>query len=268
MNDQEKIDPADLVMLGRAKKLLENPGFIARLADTVGAPVEKLLHALPEKAATSIEKATKTALEKALKVAVATLGGDSGHEPSNLWHKIAVAATGAVGGAFGLPALAIELPVSTTIMLRSVADIARSKGEDLRAPEGALACIEVFALGGRSKNDDASESAYYAARVALAKAVGEAAAYLAEGAGAREAAPALVRLVATVAERFGVVVTEKAVLELVPIVGAVGGATVNLAFMDHFQDMAEGHFTVRALERKYGEPLVRAAYEQLPRSPA
>ncbi len=171
MSEQKKISPDDLAALGRAKKLLENPGFIARLADALGAPVEKLLNALPEKAATSIEQATKTALEKALKVAVATLSGDSGHEPSNIWHKIAVAATGAVGGAFGMPALAIELPVSTTIMLRSVADIARSKGEDLRAPEAALACIEVFALGGRSKSDEAAESAYYSVRVALATAV-------------------------------------------------------------------------------------------------
>jgi hypothetical protein len=264
MSEQKELDEADLAALGRAKKLLENPGFIARLAGAVGTPVEKLLHALPEKAATSIEKATKAALEKALKVALATLGGDSGHEPSNIWHKLAVAATGAVGGAFGLPALAIELPVSTTIMLRSVADIARTKGEDLRTPEAALACIEVFALGGRSKSDDAAESAYYTVRIALGRAVSEAAAYVA-GEAAAEAAPALVRLIAAIAERFGVVVTEKAAAEFVPVIGGFGGAVINVAFMDHFQDMAEGHFTVRSLERKYGAESVRLAYDKLPR---
>jgi hypothetical protein len=42
-----------------------------------------------------------------------------------------VATTGGVGGLFGLPALAIELPISTTIMLRSIADIARSEDEDI-----------------------------------------------------------------------------------------------------------------------------------------
>jgi hypothetical protein len=45
--------------------------------------------------------------------------------------------------------------------------------------------------------------------------------------------------------------------------GAAGGAAINVAFMDHFQDMAEGHFTVRSLERKYGAEVVRAAYEKL-----
>lgn len=91
----------------------------------------------------------------------------------------------------------------------------------------------------------------------------EAAAYLAE-AGAKGAAPALARLTAALAERFGVLVTEKGAAELVPVLGAAGGATINLAFMDHFQNMAEGHFTVRALERKYGERIVQAACEQLP----
>ena len=46
--------------------------------------------------------------------------------------------------------LPIELPVSTIIMLRSIADIARSEGEDLSDPESALSCVQVFALGGRS----------------------------------------------------------------------------------------------------------------------
>ena len=262
MVEQKEIDQDDLAALGRAKKLLENPSLITRLANAVGTPVGKLLHALPEKATRSIEKATKAALEKALKVALSTLGGDSGHEPSNIWHKIAVAATGAVGGAFGLPALPIELPVSTTIMLRSVADIARTKGEDLRTAEAALACIEVFALGGRSKDDDAAESAYYAVRIALGKTVGEAAAYVA-GEASGQAAPALVRLIAAIAERFGVVVTEKAAAEFIPVVGGMGGAVINVAFMDHFQDMAEEHFTVRSLEHKYGAEVVRAAYDKL-----
>jgi hypothetical protein len=265
MPEQPNMSDSDLADLGRAKKLLEHPGFIARVADIGGAPVEMLLRALPDKASTAIQTATRTALEKALKVAMATLGGEGGHEPSNLWHKIAVAATGAAGGAFGLAALAIELPVSTTVMLRSVADIARSKGEDLNTPESALACIEVFALGAQNKSGDAAESAYYAVRITLARAVSEAAEYLTGKAAVEEGVPALARLITAVAERFGVVVAEKAAAVLVPIVGAVGGAAINVAFMDHFQDMAQGHFIVRSQERKYGAEAVRAAYDKLPR---
>ena len=48
-----------------------------------------------------------------------------------------------------------------------------------------------------------------------------------------------------------------------PIVGALGGATVNTLFMTHFQAMAKGHFTVRSLERKYDPELVRRTYEEL-----
>ena len=45
------------------------------------------------------------------------------------------------------------------------------------------------------------------------------------------------------------------------VVGAAGGALINTLFIDHFQDMARGHFVVRRLERVYGTDAVRAAYE-------
>ncbi len=47
------------------------------------------------------------------------------------------------------------------------------------------------------------------------------------------------------------------------MIGAVGGAAINLAFVEHFQDLARGHFTVRRLERVYGPELVRAEYDRL-----
>ena len=47
------------------------------------------------------------------------------------FHKVLAGTSGGIGGAFGLAALPIELPVSTTIILRSIADIARSEGHDL-----------------------------------------------------------------------------------------------------------------------------------------
>jgi hypothetical protein len=43
----------------------------------------------------------------------------------------------------------------------------------------------------------------------------------------------------------------------------VGGAALNLAFAEHFQDLARGHFTVRRLERVYGADIVRAEYERI-----
>ena len=160
----------------------------------------------------------------------------------------------------GLP---VELPLSTTIMLRSIADIARSEGEHLRTPDAKLACLEVFALGGRSKSDDASESAYFLIRGALAKSVSEAAGYITEKALVEQGAPAIVRFITQLATRFGVNVSQKVAAQAVPVVGAAGGMVINVLFIDHFQEMARGHFIIRRLERTYDPRLVRAEYERL-----
>ena len=48
-----------------------------------------------------------------------------------------------------------------------------------------------------------------------------------------------------------------------PVIGALGGAAVNYAFIDHFQEVARAHFVVRRLERRYGKDAVRTAYERL-----
>ena len=76
--------------------------------------------------------------------------------------------------------------------------------------------------------------------------------------------PAMVRFVSQVAVRFGVPVSEKVIAQSLPVVGAAGGAILNTLFIDHFQDMARGHFIVRRLERTYGRETVRVAYLQLP----
>ena len=252
----------DLAALRTAVGLLEHPGLAARLTDLVGKPVELIGRALPAAASRAIATATAKGLEAALKVALRTMQRTP-HAGSQLLHKTLATASGAAGGAFGLATLPIELPVSTIIMLRSIADIARSEGEDISEPEPALSCVQVFALGGRAGSANASESGYFAARSMLAKSVTEAARFITERGVIEEGAPVLVRFIAQVASRFGVVVTQKVAAQTVPIVGALGGAVVNYAFIEHFQEVARGHFTVRRLERVYGKDVVRTEYERL-----
>ena len=252
----------DLADLRYAKNLLENPSLAARIANVVGAPIEKVIGRLPKGAREVISAATTKSLETALAFAISTMD-DRRQDAANWAHKIIVAATGAAGGAFGLPALTIELPISTIIMLRSIADIARSEGECIKLPEAKLACLEVFALGGRTRGDDAAESSYFAVRAILAKALAEAAGYIAERGVAQETAPPLIRLIAQLAARFGVPVSEKAMAQSLPIVGAAGGALINTLFIDHFQDVGRGHFIVRRLERAYDPELVRREYQNL-----
>ena len=158
----------------------------------------------------------------------------------------------------------VELPLSTTVMLRSIADHARAQGEDLSLVSTRLECLAVFAYGSRSPADDAAESAYFAMRAALGRVVAQAAEYVAArqaaGAAAERTAPALVQLLSRIAQRFGVAVADKAAAQLVPVIGAAGGAAVNALFIDHYQATARAHFAVRRLVREYGEDAVRRAY--------
>ena len=252
--DQRELEAAHL--------LLENPGLAAKLADAVGSPIEKAIARLPDGAQDLMINATEKALAKALNVALSTIKNAPGKAPKTLWHKGSVIVSGGVGGAFGLPATAVELPFATTVMLRSIADIARSHGESISDPNTKAACLEVFAFGGTSASDDGTDSGYFAMRLALAQQVSEAGKFLARSAAA-ESGPALTRFLSAIAQRLGVQMTHKAAVQLVPAVGAMGGATVNWLFMQHFQDMAQGHFTIRKLERKHGCELVRQEYDRL-----
>ena len=256
----------DLNDLRGAAVRLEGRSFAMVLAQKVGMPVEAVLKLLPARVQSNVGGVVNKALEQCLRVAL-TLGkpGGGGVRSKRL-HTATTAVTGAVGGFFGLPGLAVELPVTTTVMLHSIAEIARSQGEDLTQPEAALACLQVLALGPEGRpSSEALESAYYATRAALAQVTRDAAAYVAEKGLAKEGAPALVSFLSKVAARFGLEVTEKAAAQMVPIAGAAGGMALNVLFMQYFQRLAEGHFTVRRLERKYGAEMVRAAYEGLRR---
>ena len=74
-------------------------------------------------------------------------------------------------------------------------------------------------------------------------------------------APVVSSLVGEIATRFGVVVTERSGVSALPVLGAVGGATVNMIFMNHFQRVASGHFAIRKLERLHGQSVVRQLYQ-------
>jgi hypothetical protein len=258
------VSESDRKELQLAKHLLENPGIAAKITSAIGTPVEKGIKYLPRNWGDKIGKITKMALLKASQVAIFTMKDVPGKGSSNKWHKLGVAATGGVGGFFGMAALTIELPVSTTIMLRSIAEIARSQGESITSIETKLACLEVFALGGNKKSDKGTESGYYAVRALLAKSVSEAAEFVVERGLAEKGGPVLVKLLAVISQRFGVQITEKAAAQAIPAIGAAGGAIINTIFMDHFQDMAKGHFIVRKLERVYGKEVIKSLYEELP----
>jgi hypothetical protein len=207
-----------------------------------------------------IQRGLDSAVRRALDVALAAaLRSDPARTPGDLpqswFHRGVIAASGMAGGAFGLPGTFLELPVSTTLLMRQIAAIAAEQGEDLARPETIAECLKVFALGGRDPAEGATESGYFALRLALAEAL-----HTAAGRGLGIMVP---RFLAAVAARFGVPIAVKVSAQLIPVIGAAGGAAVNLAFLEHVRALARAHFTVRRLERQHGPERVRRAYEAL-----
>ncbi|TWT75335.1 EcsC family protein [Allorhodopirellula solitaria] len=252
-----------LVELQEAKETLEYHGLAERLTELMGAPITASIKLLPSIAEDALHTAVDKSLQAALRVALSTLGEEtSSGKPKLLSHKWLAGMSGAAGGAFGLSTVALELPVSTVLILRSVADIARSQGEDLTDVKTQLACLEVFAIDGGNPGDgdENSEIGYFAVRAAMSKQVADASKYVLKHGIGETAAPPLVKLLQMISQRFGVVVSEKLAAQAIPVIGAVGGALINSYFIDHYQDLARAHFTIRRLEREYGKSLVEEAY--------
>ncbi|MCC9603315.1 EcsC family protein [Stieleria sp. JC731] len=279
-----QLPEAALTELSEAKKILEHHGIADRLTEMIGAPITASLKMLPGVAEDAVYKAIEKSLKIALDVALQTLGDgtEKKRRPQLLTHKLLAGITGAAGGALGGATVAAELPVSTVLILRSIADIARSEGEDLSEIESRLACLEVFALDpGKGKSDasdgksgsadtdstnevdDDTELGYFAVRAAMAKQIRDATQYVAKNGVTNTSAQPLVKLVAKIGERFGLVVSEKIAAQAIPVIGAVGGALINSYFIDHYQDLARAHFTIRRLEREFGKPAVKTAYQSL-----
>ena len=141
-------------------------------------------------------------------------------------------------------------------------------GEPLDDDEVRMQCLSVFSFRGLGAEDDDLGSAYLTARIALdetislaAKAVaGKTAVEIAKMIEKRSA-PAVVNLIAKIAARFNVTVTEKVFVQTLPVLGAAAGGTINVAFMDHFNRVARFHFSIRSLERKYGREFIQSIYQ-------
>ncbi len=252
---------AEQKVLWRAVNALERESLVARLSELTGEPITQVLGRMPKFVSRQIHGVVQSALSQALEAALYKI--DSGlPEIGNIGFRVVSGITGGVSGFFGMATLAVELPVTTTLMLRSIAGIARKEGEDLRQTGARLACLEVFALGPRTRGHmPAAETSYYAARAFLAKAVSEAAQLFAERGLAQRSSPVIVELITAIGSRFGLVVSEKVAAGAIPVIGAIGGAAVNLAFMEHFQNLAKSHFAVRRLERRHGPEEVHRVYE-------
>jgi hypothetical protein len=266
MSDQTALAPsiasADHAALKNAVRYLEGRNFAARLADYAGVPVNRVLGVLPKAVNKQLSGMVRSAVMKGLEVAVDTLDDKPPRSPAMGFSSFLAGVTGGVSGFFGFGALAFELPLTTTLMLRAIAEIAQHQGEDLSTLEARLACLEVFAYGAK-RTDENLDVGYYAARALISKYSHDIAALALERGAIDASAPVVASLVSEIVSRFGLVVSDKVAAGALPILGAVGGATVNIVFMDHFQRVAHAHFTLRRLERTYGSAHIKERYAEL-----
>ena len=253
---------ADEELLITAYQALEHPSLAARLSNVVGTPIEIAIHLMPRKWYKKFLAVVETAVAKSLRAALASINRN--HKGSSeRYHNVMAAGSGAVGGLFGLPGLLVELPVTTTLMMRGIAEIAREEGENIDNAETQMACVQVFAFGGTTEDDDAAETGYYGVRLALSTYMSAASLHVMRNGLQAEGGPMFLSVINAIAHRFGLALSNRSAAQLVPVVGALGGATVNTIFMHHFLSIARAHFTVRRLERKYGEDFIRARYKEI-----
>lgn len=267
MTDIDALTADETHFIYEARQFLENPSLLIRMANKVGKPLDRGLQALPQSVQTKIQVAVESSLRKGLDVVTKSLSGHGGREFSEAisrsrrvgaLHSLASFGTGAVGGFFGVAGLPVELPITTGIMLRSIASVAQDFGFDLESPDIQLECLYVLSIGGeRAKSGDTMDSAYWTSRLAFTDLIRQAAREVRKG-----ATPLLIRFLTKVAARFQIVVSEKVLAEIVPVVGAIGGGAINAAFTEHFTQAARYHFGLRAMEKEYGEALIRQIYER------
>jgi hypothetical protein len=209
------------------RRYLGAQGVLMQVVTFAGGQVEGAVARLPQRAQVQIDRAVRTALHRAYDAARAT---HRARPVGDGLHRTAAAALGMAGGLGGLPTALAELPVTTTAILRSIQEIARTHGEDLTDEAVRLECLRVLGSGGPLAEDDGTDFAFLGARMTLT-------------------GPALNRLIAQIAPRFAAVLGQKLAAQAVPVLGAAAGAATNLAFARYYQDMAHVHFGLRRLAR-------------------
>lgn len=229
---------SEMVLARAADDYLAARGRLMTALERAGRFVQMGLNRLPADVQKMVAERARDGLEFAFRNAI--LGMEPGTRPEkSAAYRIGGALSGAVGGMGGFATTLAELPVTTGLIMRSVADIARGQGLDLADPEVRTACIEVFAFGGPLEEDDDADIAFWATRLAGQE---------------------MAQLMASVVVRYAPSMMTKLGAQAVPLVGAAVGAGLNLVYMEFYQRMARVIFALQPLERAEGRAAVRRRF--------
>jgi hypothetical protein len=269
----------ELEFVKTAAQFFENPGLFVKGMNLLTTPIGMAQSNLPAFARKQLARASRYAIERALVLSIKTVStqapglglaeAQQKSQSTGRLHSSLASFVGGCGGFLGLATLPVELPLATIIMLRSIAEIARQNGADLNSPEAKLDCLYILSLEGGMTQEDSPDSEYYTSRVAFSELLSRASAFLA-GYSAKDivvalenrTAPALIRLVAEIAAKFEVQLTRKLLAQVTPLLGAVGGAGLNLMFSNYYNACARFHFGLRSLEKSHGIDKTRAQFEK------
>ena len=234
-------DAAEQTLRACAADYVAARGTLMAVMERAGRVMQAGINRLPADAQRRVTEVARQGLELAFRTAV--LGLEEGARPDKApAYRLGGALSGAVGGFGGFATTLAELPVTTGLIMRSVADIARAEGLDLREAEVQRACIEVFAFGGPLEEDDDADVAFWATRLA-----------------GQEVA----QLMASVVARLTPKLMAKLGAQAVPLAGAAVGAGLNLVYMQFYQRMARVIFRLRPLEQALGRDAVRRRFAGL-----
>ncbi|MEM7731967.1 MAG: EcsC family protein [Pseudomonadota bacterium] len=200
------------------------PGI--QLLNLIGGQADSLLEQLPKPVRDALGARTEEALRLAMQAAHGSRGVVDGQ--AGWMTRALTTAMGAAGGLGGLPTALAELPVTTTVLLRAIQDVAVEHGFDSSEEGVQYDCIQVFAAAGPLDHDDGADLGFLGARVTVTGA-------------------AMQNLISAVAPRLATVLGQKLAAQTVPILGAAAGAATNYTYTSYYQQMAHVHFGLRRL---------------------
>lgn len=216
-------------------------GPVMTLVNRLGGTLEKQLAMVPVAYRGQVERVVERAL--AASYTVAGQGARLPDMSARLGDKgpmMAAMATGAMGGAGGLPSALAELPVTITVILHAIQQAAREAGFDPEDPAIKAECIAVFGAGSPLSADDGINTSFLSARLTLT-------------------GPAVQKVIASVAPKLAAALGQKLAAQAVPVLGAVTGAALNAAFLSYYREVARVRFALLRLAGVHGvEPVLLA----------
>ncbi|MFU8864666.1 MAG: EcsC family protein [Rhodobacterales bacterium] len=209
-----------------AQRYAQAGGMGIQVLNLIGARAESLIDRLPAPVRDRLGEGTEAALHWAMRAAQSSRGF-VGDQPG--WMNTALTtAMGAAGGFGGLPSALAELPITTTVLLRSIQGVAAEYDFDPAAQNVQFDCVQVFSAAGPLSRDDGADLAFISTRLAMT-------------------GPTVQGLIARVAPRLATVMGQKLAAQTVPVLGAVAGAATNYAYTSYYQEIAHVHFGLRKL---------------------